>query len=250
MPKPIINGSLLPQRKSIKIKFDPNNGTTTTQEFECAGDGMSGLANQFGETGASYDLTLNPVRSTLVATSTKNIFAPNEEVQERWELYANQTQLDIKEHPNWAGLSTDVKIAVLKDADRHQAGKAAVGNWGATYNPGDLSTADHFYQLLIRGSTHYLKPQFVLRVTCNVSNTYQNFVEADGGVGSLYTTAELGTPVGRLQSTVQAISEPPASDYVIWRWLKVSYTEVVIGRNRVEVSNELWLAQWPTILYS
>lgn len=248
MPKPIINGSLEPQRKSIKIKFDPSSGTTTTEEYESAGDNCNGLAKQFAAKGASYDLTSNPVRSTLVAVTTKNIFKADEETLERWELYSNQLQVDIKNHPNWATISLANRAAVLKDVDRYRDGVAITGAraWGT---PGDLSTADHFFQHLIRDKTHYLKPQWVIRVTCNVSNTYQNFVEANGGVGTIYTTSQLGPPNGRLRSTIQSISAPPFSDYLTYGWLKVSYSEVTAARNRVDVSNELWLDEYPSILY-
>jgi hypothetical protein len=249
MPKPKINGSLLPQLKSVKIKFDPSNGTTTTQEFESAGDNLTGLAKQFATQGASYDLVSNPVRSSLVAVSTKNIFTPSEEVLERWELFSNQQQLDLKESAGWASLSDATRAQVLKDVERHSNGTTITGarSWGTV---GSLSTADSYYQLMIRGTTHYIFPQWVIRVTCNVSNEYQNFVEADGGVGTIYTTAQLGTPAGRLRSTIQSITAPAANDYLTYGWLKVSYTEVTAARNRVDVSNELWLGQWATILYS
>lgn len=246
MPRPIINGSTTPQLKTTRIRIDPSNGTTTTREYECAGDNMTGLANQLAAQGETCDLDSNPVRSRLIATATKNIFQDNEEVLERWELFNNQAQLDIKESPGWTSLSISTRTVVIKAADAHLAGKTFTTN---VFTPGDLSDADHYYQLMIRGVTHFLKPQWVLRVTCNVSNTYQAFVDADGGVGTIYTTAQLGTPAGRLRSTIQSITAPAADSYLQYGWLKVSYTEVTAARNRVDVSNELWLGQWPVILY-
>jgi hypothetical protein len=255
MPRPIINGSLEPQKKSVKIKHDPNNGTTTTTEFECAGDGMTGLAKSYAENGAAYDLMLNPVRSTLVITETKNIYQDDEEVQETWELFSNQMQADIKTHPNWWGMSLNQRVLVLKNAQRIEDGRdfwvPNISDPGSVFHSGDLSTADHFFQHMIRGKTHYLKPLWTLRVSCNVSNTYQLGVEADGGVGTIYTPAQISTsaPAGRLQSTIQSITEPAGNDYNVFGWLKVSYAEVVAGRNRVNVSNEYVLDDYPSILY-
>lgn len=250
MPTPIIKGSRLPQRKSVKIRFDPTNGTTTTQEFESAGDGLTGLARAFGAAGASYDLTSNPVRSSLVTTTTKNIYTPDEEVLERWELFSNQVQADIKTDGDWQSLSPTVRAAVLKDVKRYNDATAVIEGvrpWGTV---GSHSTADHFFQHMISGKTHYLVPQWVIRVTCNVSNEYQAFVTADSGVGTIYTTAQLGVPAGRLRSTIQAITTPTIDTfYNVFGWLKVSYNEVTAARNRVDISNELWLDVYPSILY-
>jgi hypothetical protein len=98
--------------------------------------------------------------------------------------------------------------------------------------------------------TTYPVWQWVIRYTANISNTYNFFTEANSGVGTIYTTAQLGIPGGRLASTVGSITEPDPVSGLLWGWLKVALGETQVARSRVDVSCEFYLAQWPTYLYS
>jgi hypothetical protein len=258
MPIPKINGSLLPQRQSIKQKFDPSGGETTTTEFSAVGPvitengvigGLHGLASKYGANGAAYDLSTSRNVSNLVVVETKNIYTPtDEQVQTRWELFANMQALDIKEHPTWANTASDTQRAlVLKDVERHNNGKAYVRDW-EDIDPFTDARLESFMQLMSRGVTTYQRPQWVIRVTYNVSNEARSTI-TDAGVGKLYTTAQLGLPEGRIRSTIQSIDAPAAVSGLTWAWLKTGNTEVQAANNRVDVSEEAWLAQWSTLLY-
>jgi hypothetical protein len=134
---------------------------------------------------------------------------------------------------------------VILQAEKHLSGKTSDTTG---FNANQLS----LYNLMIRGIAHYSAPQWVLRYTANVSNDYQFFTEANSGIGTIYTNAQAAAavPAGRMRSTIQAITAPPADSYLAWGWLKTAVTETVAARNRVDVSAEYWLAQWPILLYS
>jgi hypothetical protein len=243
MPKPIIKGSLQPVRQRVKIQFDPAQGVTTTTEYESAGDNCGGLAASFQRAGTAYDLTSNPVRSRLVATQSRNSFI-EETAVERWELLSNQQQLDVREHPNSVALGQTVLATVLKAVKNHEAGK--------TVDTDDYSAnALSLFRLLTRGVTHYTVPQWVLRYTANVSNDYLFFTTANSGIGAIYTNAQAASavPAGRMRSTIQSITVPTADAELSWGWLKTSVTETIAARNRIDISAEYWLAQWPIFLY-
>lgn len=256
MPRPIIRGTAAPIRKSVNIRHDPTQGTTTTQQFESAGDNLTGLARQFADKGANYNLNLSPYKSSLEVVETQNIYAGGDvgggEVLSRWELLSNQQQLDLKEHPRFANLNPNQKWQIIKDVERHLDGRnAAAGlDWDDPDVWGEPSVirAQKFYNLLIRGTTHFMFPQWVIRVTYNVGD-YETSIATNGGIGTVFSTAQLGIPSGRIRSVVQSITPPAAVTGMTWGWLQVSHTEATSARNRVDVSEEAWLGQWPDIIY-
>jgi hypothetical protein len=262
MPYPIVRGSLRPIKVSEKIQFDPTNGTTTRTEWKAIsgqyldpGDGrikeahgLYGKAAEYESVDAQYDHSVTGGISTLVATEMRNIYQDDEEVLETWELFSGQFQADIKTHAEYRGMSLALRTNVLFCADKSLNGKSFTPTG---WTVGDLTTADQFFHHITRGKTHYLKPIWSLRVSFNVSNTYQLGVDEDGGVGTIYTLSQISSaaPSGRLQSTLQSITSPTADSYIIYGWLKISTAEVVAGRNRVNVSNEYTLDEYPSILY-
>lgn len=241
MPKPIINGTLQPIRQRVRFSYDPSQGLTTTTEYESAGDNCGGLAASLQRAGVAYDLTSSPVRSRLVATQSRNSFI-EETAVERWELLSNQQQFDVRSHPNVVALGTDLIKRVKKDAEKSTAIDPNIyGNVNAA----------RLYRLLVHGDTTYLVPQWVLRYTANISNSYQFLTEANSGFGTIYSNAQAAAavPAGRMRSTIQSITAPAADSDLYWGWLKLNVSEVQTARNRIDVSAEYWLAQWSVLLY-
>jgi hypothetical protein len=119
--------------------------------------------------------------------------------------------------------------------------------------------ANILFAIAIRGQDSYLLGQYVLRHTTNCSSGYSGNV-SDTNVFKVYTTDQLLSEcqstslwvqplAGRLVSKIQNITAPEARNNYIWGWLKKPSTEQTTPDNRIEITQEYWLEQWPTILY-
>jgi hypothetical protein len=251
MPKARILGKPLAHLQSTEETYDPNQGYSTTEDWEMqGGDRLSGKAAFYRSVGGSYRRRTSGPKAMLTATRSLTP-VQNETVVERWELMTNQRELDIRESPRSIALSlltyeSDRKTRlgqVVEAVAKHNDGKAV--DTTAFINADQLS----LYNLMICGVTTYPVWQWVIRYTANISNTYNFFTEANSGVGTIYTTAQLGVPGGRLASTIGAIPEPDAVSGLLWGWLKIAIGETQVARYRIEASCEFHLAQWPTYLY-
>jgi hypothetical protein len=253
MPKPRILGRRLPHLQSREESYDPNQGFTTTEDWQMhGGDRLAGKAAFYRSVGGSYRLRQMGAKATLVATrSTTTI--QNEQAAERWELSTNSREFDLREHPKCVALrrltydsGKKTRLGqVLEAVEKHNRNLAVDTS---------LFSAEQvaIFDLMIGGGTTYPVWQWVLRYTANVPDTFDFFTEADDGVGTIYTTGQAvaSIPSSRLRSTLLSISAPPADSALIWGWLKTASQQVQAAANRLEISCEFHLAQWPVVLYS
>jgi hypothetical protein len=253
MPKPRILGRRLPHLQSREESYDPNQGFTTTEDWQMhGGDRLAGKASFYRSVGGSYRLRQMGPKATLVATrSTTTI--QQETAAERWELFTNSREFDIREHPKSVALrrltfddGRKTRLGqVLEAVDKH--------NRNVAVDTSSFSTEQlALFDLMIGGGTTYPVWQWVLRYTANVPDTFNFFTEADDGLGTIYTTSQAvaSVPAGRLRSTLLSISAPEADSALIWGWLKTASQQAQAAQNRVEISCEFYLAQWPVYIYS
>src|SRR5881396_1842303 len=99
MPTPKINGSVQPIRTKLSTRFDPAKGYIVTQEYESAGDNLGGLALVASNAGMDYTLESNARKSRLVMSTTGAAPGFPEKATSTWQLYTNEVQKDIREHP-------------------------------------------------------------------------------------------------------------------------------------------------------
>jgi hypothetical protein len=261
MPRPIINGSLNPVRQSIKSSFSKSNGLTTVIEWAAPGDNLTGYANVLRQNGIQHDHTFAGGRSILIETASGGLAGVNDVATDRWELMANENMLDVKEHHNWVNLSDQTKALILRDVNRHlDKGKAPTREWLETEPTAeDRATATSFYEILVRGSSHFPVYNWVLRHTTSVSAEYTQNV-ADNGVNTIFTTAQLISEIGnssywiypappRFRSKVGGLTFGAVSGLTNG-WLKKPSQESTGANNRIDISTEYVFAQWASIIYS
>ncbi len=252
-----INGTLRPIRTSLDISYDPNRGRVVTEEYSSAGSNLYGMANDCERNRIAYTLKANPVRSVMTITSTGALGGVTPVAVDTWQLVSNELQNDIKQHEKFRALSTIEKAAVFNALQDIQAGDATVTIEAFTSAFGAIPGA--FLRLLVNGTTHYAVNQYVLRHTTNVSNVYEG-LDTDDDSGKIYTTAQLKIEItsplwtfpcpSRLTRKIDGITTglTPHADF-LWGWLKKGCTETTSANNRVDISNEYWLAEWscPTL---
>jgi len=245
MPKPKVLGRQLPRLQSIEVSFDPTQGETRTEEWLSSGDNLGGIAANCRAKGIAYRYRSHPVKSQLVATETRNN-ATNQQAIERWELLRNQDSLDIREHPRSRGLGQPGLARVLRDVKRHEEGRTVDTSSPTPYTADQTS----LFNLLVHGKTHYPIWSWVIRYTANIDDTFPLMGPVSSGVGGIYSTAQLPLPTGIIFAIVGGIPAPASDPELQWGWLKtaVQYTKTAL--NRVEMSCELILAEWPLYIYS
>jgi hypothetical protein len=254
MPKPIINGSLQPVRKSVKVSYDPNRGRTITQEWESAGDNLTGLANTCGQARMAYEYYPGTLRSRLIATATDAQAGIEGMVVDSWQLLANENQKSVLQSPAVLAMDQDNVSAILHAADKYKNGKVI------TLDPAEYSAAElALYQALTHGQDVYALSQYVLRHTTNVwADSTRNI--ADFGVECIYTTAQLLSEARssnlwvypmpyRLAYKIGEISSMTSVGTLVWGWRKLASTETTAPNNRIDISTEYWLALWDTLFY-
>jgi len=256
--KPRINGTLQPVRTSLRSNYDPTKGITVTQEFESAGDGLGGLANEFFRNRIQYEHHINPRKSKLLATASGAEAGFPELTLDRWELLANENQKDIKEHPAVIAIANgDPSLADVLQAvsDYNENIGGTDPHWFT-----DDDTASLLFRLLIHGVTSYALGQYVLRHTTNVSNAYDANV-ADLGVESVYSTSALISEIsdsgfwlfpcpGRLIAKIERIEVQDRNADLNWGWRKLPSTETTAANNRIDITTEYWLAGWSKLVYA
>ncbi len=176
-----------------------------------------------------------------------------------WEILGNDIQKDIYSHPDVVELSED-EIAKVK-------------NWFKKDEPAMLPevtslTAKQLFDLVLKGTTHYLDTQYVARVTRTVGSRFAQDL-ADTNILRIYTTAQLiteaavaGTPIpSRLQYKINAIpvrivtpqsindNEWGGLNAYYWGWLKKPSTETQRSEGKVQITTEYCLDLWTDSIY-
>jgi len=255
--RPIVNGTRNPFRTSNKTSYDPNRGLIRTEEWESAGDGLNGMAKSCIANRTQFDLTASARSSKITLTSSAASGAGVDIPVDTWQILANETQKDVREHQfvldlpaSGPGSMNEVNLLV----EAFNAGEDVSGT--------PLSgRALVLFNLLTRGITSYALGQYVLRHTTNVSNRYSSNI-SDAFVEHIYNTTQLITEIsntsawvfpcpGRLIYKINQIPQivNNGSDFT-WGWRKLPSTESTAPNNRIDITTEYWLASWSNTLYS
>jgi len=251
MPRPIINGSREPIRTSIRYSYDPQKGMVTRHEYESAGDGLSGIANQCLQDGIQFEHTANGRRSKLSFESSGNAGEGGDVNADNWQLLCNENSKSIFEHPRVLALvQTDRNnpnsVSSVKDqVKRHDANEPLK-------TPLQTGDALLLYNMLIRGVSSYQVGGYVLKHTTNVAGNYAANI-ADIGVEKVYSTPALIREISnvtlwtkpcpaRLIYKIQNLDvQIPTNEDLIWGWRKLPAQETMAANNRIDISTEYWL---------
>lgn len=259
MPRPKINGTLSKVRKSVKTRFDRSNGLVTQVEWASAGDNLGGYARALRNLGIQYEHTATGAVSTLIETADGATAGVQDVVTDRWEVLSNENMLDLKEHSKWPTLTDQTQYLILKDVQRHANGKKPTFEFLTTEPTDDgkaLATA--FYDLMIRGVTHFPVYNWVLRHTTNAPQDFEENI-ADSGVGTVYTTSQLVDEITnssfwffpcppRLRRKIENITIPAQAGFTAG-WLKKPSNESTGANSRIEISTEYVFAGWSNLIY-
>jgi hypothetical protein len=253
--RPIVNGTRNPFRTSKKVSYDPNRGLITTEEWESAGDGLSGMAKACIASRTQYDLTPSERSSKITFTSSAASGAGVDIPVDTWQILANETSRDVREHPFVLGLAEDGPGSL-----RNVNAKVEAFNAGEPIGTPLTGSALSLFNMLTRGVTSYGLGQYVLRHTTNVSNRYASNI-ADSFVEHIYDTNSLVTEItnasawafpcpGRLVYKIRAINQQidNGPDWM-WGWRKLPSTETTAPNNRIEITTEYWLGSHNLLLY-
>jgi hypothetical protein len=259
MPQPIITGTLGPVQQAPEIRYDPQRGVVQLIRYESADpNGLYALANQYALLGFGYTHNAGGPKSSLVIEASGPLGGQEDKVTDTWQIVANELQKDIREHPTILAMEAAYPGTigyVWRDVELAKQGEAPGSPAPAA---GSKPASDYLFHLLLRGTTHYAVPQYVLRHTTNAAPTYDKNV-ADTNVNKIYTTAQLKQEISstqlwaypcpaRLIAKSDAIPSPVAVSGYTWGWRKLPSTETTTAHSRIEITTEYWLEQWNTSL--
>lgn len=265
----VIRGSLIPYIQEESWDVDPNGGFIHRLLLRGASQDLMQAAQ------ANY--TANGIACRLIYnqgdTATLEVEDSTQQLTiDVWQIVGNTENRDGLSHPNListlsnAGYNPYVIINSMRENLNNQADPSSLFT-GTGIFAGLSSTAKSevqlFYNLQVTGATDYRHDQYVLRHTTNAPNRWNSNI-SDIGVGAIYTTAELLTetqnsalwvyPIpGRLSYKINAIDQVPASGGIrpvfqtgyLFGWLKSASTETTAANNRVDITTEYTLEQWP-----
>jgi len=259
MPKPRINGSIQPIRTALRQQYDPQRGMVTSQEFESAGDGLNGLANQCLRDGIQFEHTSNGRRSKLRFESSGNTGGGDDVNTDTWQLLCNEASKSILEHPRVLALNQEDE----NDPNSVKSVKAQVELHNAHValkEPLPTGDALLLYNMLVRGVSSYQVGGYVLKHTTNVAGSYASNI-ADVNVEKVYSIPALVREI--TDQTLWAKPCPPrlvykienldvqihTNDDVLWGWRKLPSQETMSANNRIDISTEYWLAAWTRLVF-
>jgi hypothetical protein len=174
-----------------------------------------------------------------------------------WQLMCNEIQEDIRKHPSVALLdtfkTTDDPSAIVWNAaqDRLNNGNSADPDFSGI-DPGGLDLANAYFDVLIRGETHYALAQPVLKFQTTIgwnSASYRN----DGGSETLMSTSAVLDETFPPAGIANAITSLPAFSPVgtlVWSWRRLPSTRSTVSGQRIEISTEYWLGYHSTFIYA
>jgi hypothetical protein len=271
---PIVTGSLQKLLVSRTTKYDPTNGKSVVTEWVGtndtarghAGDALIGYALSLEKSaGVSYELKQKGAKTTLIETASDAASTGREgATTDRWDVLTNENMQDVKEFHTWTNLLPKTRALILKEVDKYHKGKTPA-------NPADLefvateptpegkALATSFFDVLVRGVTHFPVYNFVLRHTTNASADDTRNV-ADVGVGTVYPTASLLTEISdsslwtypcppRLREKIGNLTFPFSAGFTNG-WLKKPSQESSTANNRIDISTEYVFAQWANVFYA
>ncbi len=253
MPRPRINGTLLPVRTKLSRRYDPIKGVVVTQEFESAGDNLGGLATQAQIAGMEYSLDSNLRKSRLVMTTTGAAAGFPEQSTSTWQLFTNDYSKDIRESPAAIALGpvvmSQIEAAIQMITKSRTEGvdeDPLLDGLAQTY--ADFTAVDGLFppdtdqkillDLMLHGVTSYEITFYSARATITLPFLFAGDVP---GVSPDSLMADLiaDIPVGG----------PNDGTLFDWGWRRIGTGRTFSGNNRTEISLEWRLGSWPPILF-
>jgi hypothetical protein len=269
MPRPEINGSLLPFLQSETDRFDPARGFIYTAIFRGLSDKqIQDLQSDYVRGGVACSVTTSHGVSVLeVEDSTQQY------TLDTWQLDGNEERIDGFSHPtlisifgtdtgvgggadNFASLRTDLENQV-RPSDLIQT---LVSDG---FSEESASTVARFYSLNQRGSPEFENDAFgggyVLKHITNAPNRWNSNI-ADFGVGMIYSTAQLLSEIrdsglwilpcpARLVYKIAHIPAPAPQANYFWGWRKSRSSESNSANNRIDIMQRYTLELWSLDYY-
>ena len=160
-----------------------------------------------------------------------------------WELLGAGLNEPLSKNPNYAALPPEQR-GFLDDYSRTGIiDPAATSFFGAT--------ATYIYLALKREQLHYQASQWILRSIKTISSR-SPIVVGMSNVEKLHRTSEL--PVTEIYphilTAINAIQAPTMLGGYVWKWLKQTPTITSSLSAMTQITQEWWLYQWPTFMYS
>jgi len=251
---PIINGTAGPVLQPPRVRYDPTRGQVISLEYESAGVGVTSLASLFQAARINYDLVSSGFKSRLIAEATGSQLGYPDVSCDEWQILANEIQIDLRQHPDVLAMEEKYPGTIGRVARDVQLYEQGLPPGNPPPDPGSIPTSDMLFYLLVTGSTHYDRSQYVLQHQVNVSNVYNGNI-ADVNVEMIYTMNQLIAEVTnaalwtfplppRLVRKLQAIPVPTPKNNFLWGWRKLASKEITTASNRISISTEYWLEQW------
>jgi hypothetical protein len=254
MPTPKINGTLQPVRTKLAVRYDAQKGYTTTEDWDGAGSkSLDGIANESRGAGMDYTLDVSPVKSRLVRTTTGQLAGGGipEATTSTWQLFTNELQKDIREHPAAVALGP-VVIRKIEAAIKMIEVTAAQGvdeDWiltGLAQTYADFTAVDGPFppdtdakgllDLMMHGVTSFNVTGYSVRATISLPFLF---------TGALPAIA----PDSLMAGLIAAIPvQIPSSTFFRWGWRPMGSSRTFSG-NRTEINREWQLSSWSRLLY-
>src|SRR5437667_3772506 len=242
--RPIINGSLQPFRTSLRSTFDPTKGYVVTEEWETAGDNLTGTAQSYRAIGASYDWNISPVRSKLVATTINNA-GFGDGANAVWQLYTNEQQKDIRESAKALALGPHAIAGIeadIKQLKEFQTGEDMLEAYTILTGPdtvySEFPDQKDLLDLMLHGVTSYNITGYAARATISLPFAYTGelpSVSPDSLMARLIADIPVGGPNDGMKFK--------------WGWRRNGTSRTFSGLSRTEIHPEWWLSSWSKFLY-
>ena len=259
-PQPIFRGDFINHLQWETFDFDPQRGFIYRAEFRGIGQvAMLALQAQYVAAGIANRLTERFDVFTMEAEDATQAYTID-----TWQIVGDEESRDGLSHPllynSLVALSLDA-YKIIASARAHLEANddptALFASGGDFY--GSPAILQKFYDLQVRGEDGYFHDRYVLRHTTNAPNRWSVNV-SDVGIDQIYTTSQLLTEVqdgtqwifplpGRLAYKIGAIPAPTFQTDYLWGWLKRGSTETSAANNRVDITTEYKLEQWPSGTY-
>jgi hypothetical protein len=267
-------GTLEPLLQSEKFSFDPTTGFRKVSVYKGASQYlMANLADNANSYLLPTELTNNQGgTATLEVTDPRNSYTID-----TWQIVGNAVSMDMLSHPslinilysflqNMSDLDNTISHLRINLQDSVPVDTA--------FSTDDIlmtladtvigGTLKRWYALIQRGSSNYMKGQYVLRHTTNAPQAFEGNA-SDVGVEQIYPTSLLLSEVtdanlwvytlpGRLFAKILSITaNPPVvpdGDIYYFGWLKQPSTESTAAHFRIDITTEYTLELWSTDAYN
>ncbi len=127
----------------------------------------------------------------------------------------------------------------------------AEGEIALSVNPDQRDAVIAFFNLLLKGTTHYRNSEYVLRRTQTASNSYTGEFDVKN-TNRLYTTEQIlaeTTIPASIVFKIQNIEVPPPQDDYFWGWLKGTPQISTVAGGKIQCTQDYTLEQWSIYPY-